>query len=336
ITNVYVTPGNIHDFVPYRERLDRQINRFGFQVEEVALDAGYLTMPICQGLKEREIFAVIAHRSFRPKKGLFFKWQFKYIPEKDVYLCPAKHELSYKTTNRSGYREYKSNPQVCKNCPFLSKCTHSKTYTKTITRHVWEDAKEWARQNRLSERGKQLYKRRSQTIERSFADAKELHGLRYARYRGLAKVREQCLLIAVAQNIKKNGLAPLEERKRLCDPPNLPNLISFICLFPINMQPLTLFLRKEPGGLSSISTRSLRPGLFWPPGSDLLSRGLPPPVPSALEGLTSVFGMGTGGSPPLLPPDGMWLRMFRTLKIGYGIKCVEVQGEALDRFGSVS
>ena len=76
--------------------------------------------------------------------------------------------------------------------------------------------------------------------------------------------------------------------------------------------------------------------LGWPPGSDLLSRGLPPPVPSALEGLTSVFGMGTGGSPPLLPPDGMWLRMLRTLKIGYGIKCVEVQGEALDRFGSVS
>src|SRR5690606_36674689 len=52
---------------------------------------------------------------------------------------------------------------------------------------------------------------------------------------------------------QKNGLAPLEERKRLCDPPNLPNLISFICLFPINMQPLALFLRKEPGGLSSIS-----------------------------------------------------------------------------------
>src|SRR5690606_15755114 len=60
---------------------------------------------------------------------------------------------------------------------------------------------------------------------------------------------------------QKNGLAPLEERKRLCDPPNLPNLISFICLFPINMQPLALFLRKEPGGLSSIS--SPRPGGFF-------------------------------------------------------------------------
>jgi hypothetical protein len=32
--------------IPYLERLDRQISRFGFQVEEVALDAGYLSMPI--------------------------------------------------------------------------------------------------------------------------------------------------------------------------------------------------------------------------------------------------------------------------------------------------
>src|SRR5690606_33794684 len=57
-----------------------------------------------------------------------------------------------------------------------------------------------------SERGKALYKRRKETIERRRADAKKLHGLRYARVRGLAKGREQCLLIAVAQHIKKMAL----------------------------------------------------------------------------------------------------------------------------------
>ena len=36
-------------------------------------------------------------------------------------------------------------------------------------------------------------------------------------------------------------------------------------------------------------------------GSDLLSRDVP--VPSALEGLTAVFGMGTGVAPPLSPPE---------------------------------
>ena len=38
-------------------------------------------------------------------------------------------------------------------------------------------------------------------------------------------------------------------------------------------------------------------------GSVLLSQGATTQVPSALAGLTSVFGMGTGGSPPLSPPD---------------------------------
>jgi hypothetical protein len=38
-------------------------------------------------------------------------------------------------------------------------------------------------------------------------------------------------------------------------------------------------------------------------GGDLLSRGLAPRVPSALEGLTSVFEMGTGVAPPPYPPE---------------------------------
>ena len=54
--------------------------------------------------------------------------------------------------------------------------------------------------------GKALYKRRKETIERSFADAKQLHGHRYARMRGLAKVLEQCLLAAACQNMKKIAL----------------------------------------------------------------------------------------------------------------------------------
>lgn len=49
-----------------------------------------------------------------------------------------------------------------------------KTMLKPLPRHVWEDAKEWVRQNWLRERG-----RRKETIERSFADTNELHGFRY-------------------------------------------------------------------------------------------------------------------------------------------------------------
>ena len=75
-----------------------------------------------------------------------------------------------------------------------------------ITRHVWEKEKEQIIEHRYEERGKRICKRRKETVERSFADAKELHGHRYARMRGLAKVSEQCLLSATAQNIKKMAL----------------------------------------------------------------------------------------------------------------------------------
>ena len=42
-----------------------------------------------------------------------------------------------------------------------------------------------------------------ETIERSFAEAKENHGLRYARMLGIRNMREQCFLTAAVQNIKR-------------------------------------------------------------------------------------------------------------------------------------
>ena len=42
--------------------------------------------------------------------------------------------------------------------------------------------------------------------------------------------------------------------------------------------------------------------MIWKFGGDLLSRAVTSQVPSALKGLTAVFGMGTGGTPSPLPP----------------------------------
>jgi hypothetical protein len=212
ITDAYVTPGNVHDSVPYLSRLDRQVERFGFKVEAVALDSGYLTNPICKGLHDREIFGVIAHRRYQPTKGLFPKWKFTYDQERDLYVCPNGQELQYRTTTREGYREYKSDPKKCIGCPLLQECTKSQNKTKVVTRHVWEEHKEKVRLNRLSKSGKILYKFRKEKVERSFADSKELHGLRYCRLRGLHNASEQVLLTAACQNMKKiaTHLARLE------------------------------------------------------------------------------------------------------------------------------
>jgi hypothetical protein len=45
-----------------------------------------------------------------------------------------------------------------------------------MTRHVWADARERTDMNRKTPWGKAVYKRRKETVERSFADAKQLHG----------------------------------------------------------------------------------------------------------------------------------------------------------------
>lgn len=55
ITDTYITPANVHDSIPYLERLDHQRQRFGFETEAVGLDAGYMSAPICKGLEEREL-----------------------------------------------------------------------------------------------------------------------------------------------------------------------------------------------------------------------------------------------------------------------------------------
>ena len=80
--------------------------------------------------------------------------------------------MSYRTTNRDGYREYRSDPKICVNCPTRHLCTHSKDCVKTVQRHIWKDYEELADHARYTPEYRELYQRRKETIERVFADAK--------------------------------------------------------------------------------------------------------------------------------------------------------------------
>ena len=206
ITDTFVTPGNVHDSIPYLNRLDRQRERFGFDIAAVGLDAGYFTAGICKGLEERDIYGAIAYRRPNHIKGYLRKSDYTYDPAADCYLCPEGCTLNYRTTDRHGYRHYVSDPAQCRNCPLQSKCTKSANFTKVVTRHIWQDHKDTVNSHRYTEEGKKIYKRRKETVERSFADSKQLHGHRYARLRGIGKVFEQCLLCAAVQNMKKIAL----------------------------------------------------------------------------------------------------------------------------------
>ena len=72
-----------------------------------------------------------------------------------------------------------------------------------VTRHVWQDSLDDIIQFTKTHKGKRIYNWRKQTIERSFAEAKENHGLRYARMLGIQNMREQCFLTAAVQNMKR-------------------------------------------------------------------------------------------------------------------------------------
>ena len=63
----------------------------------------------------------------------------------------------------------------------------------------------------------------------------------------------------------------------------------------VGLEPTTLRLTAECSAIELLRNMES--------GGDLLSRTVTSQVPSALKGLTSVFGMGTGGTPSSLPPE---------------------------------
>lgn len=238
ITDTFPTSAAVHDSIPYLSRLDRQRERFGLPVEAVGLDAGYFTAAICKGLEQRGIYGVIGYSRPVHRQGYLLKRDYRYHKLRDHYVCPAGETLTYTTTDRLGYRLYQSNPEKCKDCLLLDLCTQSATQTKIITRHVWQRSKERIGKHRLMERGRQIYARRKETVERSFADAKQLHGHRYAKMRGLLRVAEQCLLCAAAQNIKKIAMIAAKNPFKI-----VQNLIERLLL---HLAPLILNLSPSP------------------------------------------------------------------------------------------
>ncbi|MER9559744.1 IS1182 family transposase [Mesorhizobium sp. M0323] len=213
ITDTHTT-AIVHDSTVYLSRLDRQVQRFGFDVGAVGLDAGYATAGIAKGLEDWAIRGVIGYRRPRPPKpGMMGPSSFTHDPATDGYRCPQGQVLAYATTDRNGYRHYKSDPAICRDCPLLASCTTNAKAQRTIIRHVWADVKERTDANRLTAWGKAVYRRRKETVERSFADAKQLHGHRYARFRSLTRVACQCLIAAAAQNVKKIALCLWQKPK---------------------------------------------------------------------------------------------------------------------------
>lgn len=203
ILDAYVTPGNVHDSTPYVQRLESISQRYRLKPKYAGADTGYFTSRVAKQLEDIDIVGVIGPKRHPSKDKKYSKAWFQYVDEWNVYMCPELSPLTYKTTSREGYSEYISDKEYCNKCERKEKCLYSGQVKRTIRRHIDEDCLDKIRRFVKTEKGKKYYARRKETVERVFADAKEIHGLRYARYRGKSLVQMQCSLTATAQNMKK-------------------------------------------------------------------------------------------------------------------------------------
>lgn len=238
VLDVTVTPGNIHDSIAFDTLYDRLIERFDEHIRNVVADSAYKTPWICKRIIDDGKIPFMPYKRPMGSNNVIRPKDFIYDEQFDCVLCPENQVLTYSTTNRDGYREFRSNPEICKNCPRLGDCTQSKKHQKIVTKHIWTDYLELAEDYRHTDTYKELYGRRKETIERVFADAKEKYGMRYTLYRGLAQVTKWVRFKFAAMNLKKLALRKAKEPS--------PGLIyyNFAKLFEFALQIFRLY--KEP------------------------------------------------------------------------------------------
>ena len=205
-----VHPGNQHDSTTFPV-LYEKIKDIG--METMIMDAGYKTPAIAKQLLDDGIKPLFPYKRPMTKEGFFRKYEYVYDEYYDVYICPNDQTLKYSTTNRDGYREYKSNGSVCANCPYLSQCTNSRNHVKVVTRHIWEPYMDQAEEIRHTLGMKELYQKQKQTIERLFGTAKENHGFRYTQQYGKGRMEMKVGLTYACMNLKK--LARILKRRGL-------------------------------------------------------------------------------------------------------------------------
>lgn len=207
-----VHPGNLHDSRTFKFLFDK-IKDIG--IKTLVADAGYKTPAIAKLLIDKEIQPLFPYKRPMTKDGFFKKEEYVYDEYHDCYICPNNQILKYSTTNKEGYREYKSCSEQCAGCPYLSQCTESKNHVKLVTRHIWENYMEQCEDIRHTLGMRDLYKLRKETIERIFGTAKENHGFRYTQMFGKARMEMKVGLTFACMNLKK--LAKIKQKRGLLD-----------------------------------------------------------------------------------------------------------------------
>jgi transposase len=142
--------------------------------------------------------------------GLFDKADFRYIPAKDEYRCPAGQRAIWRfTTVENGLTLHKYWSSACPKCPIKAQCTTSPY--RRIGRWEHEDVLD-AMQKRL-DRTPQASRLRRQTVEHPFGTLKAWMGSTHFLTKTLPRVSTEMSLHVLAYNLKRAmqivGIVPL-------------------------------------------------------------------------------------------------------------------------------
>jgi hypothetical protein len=203
ILNALVTPAETMENEPFLDVLWRALFRWRLHPGHVTGDKTYGTADIIAALERAGIRAYVPLPKPNSRKGLYYQDAFCYDPLRDAYVCPSG-ELLHRRQTQYTQRiiRYQGTAAVCNACPCKAHCTTS-DQGRQIQRSLEEDVIDRVRGYHETEAYKKALRKRSVWVEPLFAEAKDWHGLRRFRLRGLERVNVETLLTAAGQNLKR-------------------------------------------------------------------------------------------------------------------------------------
>ena len=169
---------------------------------EVIADRGYFKSEEILACNEANITVTLPKplTSGSRSKGRFVKQDFRYVTEKDVYICPADEPLSYRyTTEERGLTLNRYWTNACLTCAIKERCTTGRE--RRITRWQHEHLLE-AVERRLDEHPEKMRQRR-ETVEHPFGTIKSWMGATHFQMRRLKHVGTEMALHVLAYNLKR-------------------------------------------------------------------------------------------------------------------------------------
>jgi transposase len=183
--------------------LDSHARAVGESPRTVVADKQYGTAENYRSVEARGAEACIPHERRVHPEGKFPRDAFRYDAGRDAYVCPAGETLTRWNELPDEQRvRYKARSEACAGCAMRAQCTGAKD-GRRVDRHNLQEHIDRADGGLSKGERHRLMARRKAVMEGSFADAANNHGFKRARWRGLARVRIQGLLIAAIQNVRK-------------------------------------------------------------------------------------------------------------------------------------